>query len=187
MKIIVGLGNPGKKYLNTRHNIGFLVLDQLSQKIKTKFKRAFTLQASIAKANINNSPVLLIKPTTFMNNSGSIIKVLSKKYKATPADFLIVYDDVDLASGALRFKPKGSSGGHRGMQSIIDALSGSDIDRVKCGIGRPQTDIDTADYVLSEFAESELEDIRCLIDKACACCYDWVSKESQVIMQKYNI
>lgn len=186
MKIIVGLGNPGKKYLSTRHNIGFMVLDRLSQTKKTKFKRSFTLQALIAKVNIEDNLILLIKPSVFMNNSGRIIEVLLKKYKLIPADFLIVYDDIDLALGVLRFKIRGSSGGHRGMQSIIETLGGSNIDRIRCGIGRPQPDIDAAGYVLSDFLKPELDSVNSLIDRACFCCCDWVSQENQIVMQKHN-
>lgn len=186
MKIIIGLGNPGKKYLNTRHNVGFMVLDRLSQQNASKFKRSFTLQASIAKVNIDSNPVLLIKPLTFMNNSGTVIRVLLKKYKLSPADLLVCHDDVDLALGSLRFRTNGSSAGHRGIQSIIEVLGDGCIDRIRCGIGKPDSDIDTIEHVLGDFLKNELDIVDSLIDKACSCCCDWVSQESTVIMQKYN-
>jgi peptidyl-tRNA hydrolase, PTH1 family len=149
MRLIIGLGNPGPKYRNTRHNAGFIALDSYSATLKLKFKPAIRLAADIAEAK----DLVLAKPTTFMNNSGVAVMRLMRKYDLSAEDILVVQDDVDIPLGKVRFKEKGSSGGHNGVKSIIAAI-GEDFPRVKIGIGKDASR-DTADHVLDKFTPEE--------------------------------
>jgi len=137
MKLIVGLGNPGKEYENTRHNVGFLVIDTLAKKYKAEweFKKLFI--AELSKIKIGETEILLAKPQTFMNLSGKTIAKLMRKKGFSAKDILVLFDDGDLDFGKVRFRDTGSSGGQRGMQSIIELVDGGkNIDRLKIGIGR---------------------------------------------------
>lgn len=136
MKIIIGLGNPGKEYEHTRHNAGFLTVDKIAENFDWRFKDHADLEAEIAEAAINDQKLVLAKPTTFMNNSGrSVIKILNY-FKASRDDLIIVHDDADLPIGEIRWKDQGSSAGHRGVQSIIDALGSNAFARARIGVGR---------------------------------------------------
>ena len=154
MKLIVGLGNPGARYRNTRHNAGFICVDQIAQKYKLKF----TPEADTASEVALGAHFILAKPQTFMNNSGVAVAKLLRKHNISPADLWIIYDDVDLPVGAFRIKPQGSSSGQKGMQSIIEALSTNQIARIRIGIGRVEG-VDTADHVLAKFTPEELEQV----------------------------
>lgn len=153
--IIVGLGNPDKKYENTRHNTGFMALDSIADKYgcdvnKIKFKSV------VGTCNIGDSKVLMMKPTTYMNNSGQAVVEAMNFYKVAPEKTIIVFDDISLDVGKMRIRKKGSDGGQKGMRSII-YLSGSDLfPRIKIGIGaKPNPDWDLADWVLSKFTDSD--------------------------------
>ena len=122
MKAIFGLGNPGSRYKNNRHNVGYMIVEELSRHIGTNFRRSIRLKAYLAKLKINNRDVILVKPSTFMNNSGICVKKICSSYHLAGDDCLVIYDDVDLPLGSIRLKKKGSSAGHRGMESIIDNL-----------------------------------------------------------------
>lgn len=157
MKIIIGLGNPGLEYTNTRHNVGFLVIDELAKRFDMKQRVKKALEAEIAEGEINGTRITLCKPQTFMNASGRSVQKIIKKYSAKPDDLLIVYDDADLKFGDVRMKPSGSSAGHHGMQSIIETLpSNTKIARVRVGIGRPNS-VDTSleDFVLQKWTMNE--------------------------------
>lgn len=169
MKFIFGLGNPGAKYKNNRHNIGYRVVEEIAQKDKSSFKRKFGLGGLISRC----SGCCLIKPTIFMNNSGNCLKAARKKYGFSLENVLVIYDDVDLELGTIRLKRNGSSGGHRGMQSIIEKLATEEVNRLKVGIGR-DVQIDTADYVLSDFSTKETEILPGIIDRAVSVCMDWL-------------
>lgn len=155
MKLIVGLGNPGRDYLKTRHNVGFMVIDRLAEVLgvtvgEKKFK------ALIGQGQINGEKVILVKPQTYMNLSGEATGALLRWFKLTAADLLVIYDDLDLDCGRLRLRPGGSAGGHRGMQSIILTIGTDDFPRLRIGIGRPQVqNYETVDYVLGHFAAEE--------------------------------
>lgn len=168
MFIIIGLGNPGAEYKNTRHNVGFLVVDELAKHFDIEFRQKKSLEAEIAEGEINQERVVLVKPQTFMNASGRAVQKILKKYSAKPEDLLIVYDDADLKFGDVKMKPGGSSAGHRGMQSIIDALpAGAKIARVRVGIGRPEhSDIPLEDYVLQKWTPNEQEKLPEIVSKA---------------------
>lgn len=146
MKIIVGLGNPGTRYENTRHNVGFLTLDVLANKFNCSFERE-NFKGKIAETRYNGEKIILLKPQTFMNLSGEAVVEILNFYKAEMEDVLIIYDDMDLPNGALKFKTSGSGGGHNGMNNIISLTGTNKIPRLKIGIDRPFFN-NSADYVL---------------------------------------
>jgi len=169
MKLIIGLGNPGKKYENTRHNVGFLGLDRIIEKISnTKypisniqylqpFKLEKKFEAEIAKLKIGDQNIILVKPQTFMNNSGEAVRKIVDFYKINPQkDLIVVYDDVDIPLGKVRIRAEGSSAGHKGLQSIIDGLGTERFMRVRIGIGRPSNElVKIEDWVLQKLPDVE--------------------------------
>tara|TARA_B100000315_G_C14589517_1_gene594925 strand:+ start:2423 stop:2995 length:573 start_codon:yes stop_codon:yes gene_type:complete len=185
MKIIFGLGNPGRKYKNNRHNVGFMVIDILADRLGASYRRSLTLRANIAKVEVNGEPVTLIKPLTFMNNSGSCVKRALNKYKISLLDSLVVYDDVELGLGEIRFRTKGSGAGHNGLGSIIDNLETNEINRLRIGVDKPQT-LELSEYVLSDFDYQERNTLEDILDKSQQACIDWISQGPEVVMSKYN-
>jgi len=181
VKFIFGLGNPGRRYKNNRHNIGYQVVEKIAEKDSSSFKRSFKLKAYLAATD----SYCLIKPASFMNNSGQAVRAAHKKYQFSLEDLLVVYDDADLELGAIKFRKSGSSGGHRGMQSVIESLETDQICRLKIGIGR-DLGVDTVNYVLSDFSRSESEALEEVISKAASACQDWVLDGPDFVMQKYN-
>ncbi|OPX89612.1 aminoacyl-tRNA hydrolase [Pelotomaculum sp. PtaB.Bin117] len=157
MKLIVGLGNPGREYAETRHNVGFMVVDRLASVLgMTVGKKLF--KALVGQGQINEEKVVLAKPQTYMNLSGDAVGALLNWFKLTAADLLVIYDDLDLACGKLRLRAGGGSGGHKGMQSIIAAIGTDSFPRVRVGIGRPaEPGYETVDYVLGRFSGEEAE------------------------------
>ena len=185
MKIIFGLGNPGQKYKNNRHNIGYMVVEELAEQINAKFKRSLVLGAQIAKLRKGDQDVILVKSRTFMNNSGSCAKRIVAKYRAESQNVLIIYDETDLALGEIRFRQKGSCAGHRGMSSIISALGTEQINRLRVGIGGSRVQ-ELSDYVLSDFSGREKETLDETIERAICACYDWISQGADFVMRTYN-
>jgi PTH1 family peptidyl-tRNA hydrolase len=159
-RLIVGLGNPGREYARTRHNVGFQCVDRLARHAELKFAHRWN-QAHVAVGSVAATPVALAKPQTWMNNSGDSVQGLLKRLNLKPADLLVVCDDVDLPTGRLRLRAGGSSGGHRGVRSIIDRLGTDAFARLRVGVGRPDPR-DTVDYVLATF---DAEDAQ-IIDEA---------------------
>jgi len=156
MKLIVGLGNPGKKYARTRHNAGFLFLDFLADKWRMgEWKKNTTFQALMVETKKDGEKVLLVKPQTFMNNSGKSVGPLARFYKLKPMDILLVYDDIDLSPNRLRFRQGGSSAGHNGVESVAAALGSFAMPRIRFGIGRNER-WKPEEYVLRNFSQSEL-------------------------------
>ncbi len=154
LRVIVGLGNPGRRYARHRHNVGFQCLDVLAQAHGLTFgPRQF--RAELAHGHIGTTPVLLVKPQTFMNLSGEAVAPLLGYYRRSPADLLVIYDDLDLPVGAIRIRGQGGAGGHKGMQSIIQYLKTQEFARLRVGIGRPPEPMDPADYVLQPFSDHE--------------------------------
>ncbi len=175
MKCIVGLGNPGRDYELTRHNIGFLVLDELAARNGLSFRRSWRFPARIAKGTIGGTPVWLVKPQTYMNRSGAAAGPILRKLKGTPADLLLVFDDKDLAWGRLRIRARGSAGGHNGVQSVIDALENGSFGRIRVGIGTKPDMVSLSDHVLGRFSADEQRDLADVVglaadavEKACA-------------------
>ena len=164
MKIVVGLGNPGNQYKDTRHNIGFLVVDELARRWNTpSWKRRYDAEVSEHRAI---GPVLLVKPQTFMNLSGNSVREAAKFYKTPSTDIVVIHDDLDLPAGRLRIRERGGSGGHRGIESMLSQLGADDFVRVRFGVGRPPEGWESADYVLGRFAPDEQALIKEAVDKA---------------------
>ncbi len=168
MIIIVGLGNIGREYENTYHNLGFMVVDNLAKKLSTTFSTEKD-KALVAKSFYNGQSILLAKPTTYMNNSGQSVALLKKRYK--DARIIVVVDDIDLPAGKLRFREKGSSGTHNGLRSIVSYI-GEDFERLRVGTGRDAS-LDLADFVLSKINDINLfnntieEATKLLLEKIC--------------------
>ena len=183
MKLIVGLGNPGKEYDQTRHNTGFMAIDYFAKENNLDFKLESKLEGLISKTIINNEKVILLKPVTYMNLSGnSIIKVLNF-YKIDVKDMLVIHDDLDLSVGVIRFRNHGSAGGHNGIKSIISHV-GENFNRCKIGIDKSS---DTINHVLSKFSKEELISINNAIEKVSYAINDFISgKTMDEIMNKYN-
>lgn len=153
MKLIVGLGNPGKKYAETRHNVGFTAIKRLADKFDIRNVDK-DCEALIAKGKIQDTKVILAQPLTYMNKSGRSVAKLVDKYNISLEDLVVIYDDLDLPTGKLRVKSKGGSGGHKGIQSIMENLNSEEINRIRIGIGRP-LDLPVTEYVLREFSSDQ--------------------------------
>ncbi|NPA52756.1 MAG: aminoacyl-tRNA hydrolase [Aquificae bacterium] len=159
IKAVIGLGNPGKTYEDTRHNIGFMVADALASALKCKKHKKECCFSQIYECK--NQNLIIVKPQTYMNNSGIAVKNLLEEYNLEPSQILVVYDDLDLPLGKIRLRKSGSSGGHRGIKSIIENLKTENFPRLKIGIGRPKNKKEVAQYVLSPFKKEE----RLLVEK----------------------
>lgn len=186
MKLIVGLGNPGEAYAGSRHNMGFSVVKALARKYKVSLKKDFGISSLSAKVKISRQTVTLALPLTFMNLSGIAVSRLIKKNKTDLKDLLIVCDDLDLEFGRLKLRPSGSSAGHKGVRSIIDSLKSNEFSRLRIGIGRPNKNTETADYVLSAFYEKEKSELRETIEKALDCMESWAGKGVTETMNIFN-
>jgi len=186
MKLIVGLGNPGRLYADTRHNIGFTVVKALAKERGVSLKKEKSIPALSGVSQIERHKVLLAIPLSFMNLSGGSVRLLAEKYKVAPGDLLVVCDDLDLEFGRFKIRPHGSSGGHRGVASIIDALGRSEFCRLRIGIGRPPAERDAADFVLSPFLKKEKASLPGIIARAGDCCSEWVVKGAAQVMNVYN-
>ena len=156
MKLIVGLGNPGKQYKDTRHNVGFMFVDNIVSKLNLKFTLDKALKCEILQTNINGEKVIFMKPMTYMNLSGDSVYLVKNYYKVEIEDILVIYDDLDLETGKIRIRPNGSSGGHKGIQSIINNLGTKDVKRVRIGIDKVSSD-KTIDYVIGNFSKQDIE------------------------------
>lgn len=183
MKLIVGLGNPGKSYEKTRHNVGFMVLDKLIHDLNLKTQTKF--KGEIAQTTLNGETVLLLKPHTFMNLSGESVRLVKDFYKIEDPDILVIYDDLDLPVGKLRLREKGSSGGHNGIKSIIAHLHHQDFKRIRIGIDKDPL-IVTADYVLGKFSKSDQIPLNSAINKASQACHDFCTQNFVDVMTRYN-
>jgi PTH1 family peptidyl-tRNA hydrolase len=163
--LVVGLGNPGPRYAATRHNCGFLVLDELSRRLNASF-RAHKGHADVLEARVAGVPAVLVKPRSFMNTSGGPVAAVSRFYKVDVGRLVVVHDELDLPFGALRLKRGGGDGGHNGLKSVSSALGSRDYFRVRAGIGRPPGRQDPADFVLREFTAAERKELPLHIDRA---------------------
>lgn len=184
--IIVGLGNPGTKYENTRHNAGFMALDTLAEDIGAEVKR-LKFKSLTADVSINGVHCLLMKPTTFMNNSGEAVVEALNFYKLTTERLVVIYDDISMDVGRTRIRGKGSDGGHNGIKSII-YLTGSDVfPRIKIGVGaKPHPDYDLADWVLGMFPKEQGEALETAFKNAAEAAKLIVSGKMNEAMNKYN-
>lgn len=185
MYIIAGLGNPGKEYAGTRHNVGFDTIDFLAEKYNVNLNK-LKFNSVYNEININGEKVMLVKPVTYMNRSGIAIAEIVKYYKVPIENLIVVYDDIDIPVGTLRIRPHGSSGTHNGMKSIIYQLENDKFPRVRVGIGR-NPDMDLADYVLQRFNKDDREKINSIIKSASEAAEEIVAKGIDSSMQKFNI
>ncbi|MDF9666845.1 aminoacyl-tRNA hydrolase [Bacillus wiedmannii] len=185
MKLIVGLGNPGREYELTRHNIGFMAIDELAKRWnislnEQKFKGIF------GAGFVNGEKVILLKPLTYMNLSGESIRPLMDYYKIDVEDFVVLYDDLDIPVGKLRLRMKGSAGGHNGVKSTISHLGTQEFQRIRMGIDRPKNGMKVVDYVLGRFTSEEIPDVGHSIEKAADACEEWLNKPFLQIMNTFN-
>lgn len=184
MKIVVGLGNPGARYKDTRHNIGFQVLDELARRWRSEnWKRRFEAEVSEHRAD---GPVLLVKPQTFMNLSGTAVREAAKFYKVESKDIIVIHDDLDLPTGRLRIRERGGAGGHKGIDSMIGQLGTDEFVRVKFGISRPPAEWDTADYVLGRFGSAEQATIAQTISLAADAVEAILAEGAAAAMNRFN-
>lgn len=185
--MIVGLGNPGDKYLDTRHNVGFMLLDNIVKKLDIKFTEDKIFKSEIASTFLNGEKIYFVKPTTFMNKSGEAVHALLTYYSIDPSNLLIVYDDLDMAVGKIRFRQKGSAGGHNGIKSIIKHLGSQEFDRVKIGIGRPEGNIPVHHHVLTRFEDDDYIEIGLALEKVEKAIQFYLEeKDFSKIMQRFN-
>lgn len=184
MKIIVGLGNPGAQYANTRHNVGFMVVDYIAKNYQLSFQET-KFKALIAKTTLFNETLLLVKPQTYMNLSGEAILAIIQFYKCSINDLLIIYDDLALPTGNIRIRKNGSAGGQNGMKNIIQLLKTDNINRIRIGIDTNKL-IPTADYVLSKFTQQQEELILNVVKNSPKIIEDFISKGVDYIMNRYN-
>ncbi|MFA5282943.1 MAG: aminoacyl-tRNA hydrolase [Bacilli bacterium] len=183
MKIIVGLGNPGKEYELSRHNMGYRVLDCLSIKLKTEIK-IIDFDGVYGKRKIDGEDIVLLKPTTFMNLSGQSVQEISHFFKVSTQDLLIIYDDMALPPGQIRLREQGSSGGHKGIQNIIDFLGTDAIKRIRVGVGEPVSD--PINYVLGKVADKDKIVTDESVEKAAKAVEDYLSYGFHHAMSSFN-
>jgi PTH1 family peptidyl-tRNA hydrolase len=189
VKMVVGLGNPGRRYEATRHNAGFMVADLLADELDCSFELSKRHHSLISQARLGDNKVLLAKPLTFMNNSGKAVASLSHWYHIEAPHIVVVHDDLDIPPGRLRVRPGGSAGGHRGMQSIINTLGTTAIPRIKVGIGRPGVgdDENVVDFVLQPFSEADWEQVSPVLLKAArAAHFILAGGDLQEAMNRFN-
>lgn len=184
--LIVGLGNPGGKYELTRHNSGFLWADLFAESLNTEIKR-LKYHALTAEVNIAGHRCLLMKPQTFMNNSGEAVSEAAKFYKIPLEKIIVVFDDISLPIGKLRVRRKGSAGGHNGIKSIIAHLGSENFPRVKIGVGaKPHPDYDLGDWVLTSFKKEDFPALKEAMENACQAVELIVKGETDKAMNQYN-
>lgn len=185
MKLIVGLGNPGKQYEKTRHNIGFEVIDELAQQLsiplnQSKFKGLFGIGLH------NGEKVILLKPLTYMNLSGESIRAIMDYYQIDLDDFVVIYDDLDLPVGKIRLRQKGSAGGHNGIKSTVAHLGTQEFNRIRIGIDRPKNGMKVPDYVLGRFQNEELVLTKDSVQKSAEACKAWIGRPFLQVMNDFN-
>ena len=186
VKIVTGLGNPGAEYARTPHNVGFRVVDQLAEKFSANWREESKFSASVAKVKCQGHDLLLVKPLTFMNLSGEAVGRLARYYNVPLQDLAVVSDDADLPVGRLRIRAEGGSGGHRGLQSVIDCCGGRAFARVRVGIGRSAHGGALADHVLGRLAPEDEENLRRAESAAAEAVLCVVSHGVAEAMNKFN-
>jgi PTH1 family peptidyl-tRNA hydrolase len=183
--LIVGLGNPGPKYHNNRHNVGFMVADALGDRANIPIRR-FEFRALIGKGDYAGARLILAKPQTYMNNSGQAVSALVNFYKIPTEKILVIHDDLDLPFGTLRMRPQGGAGGQRGLGSIIAKLNTQNFARLRVGIGRPPGRMDPSDYVLHDFDPPEEEMLPEVLETAVEAIKMFIIEDIEKAMNKFN-
>lgn len=184
--LIVGLGNPGRKYVRTRHNVGFMLADLLAERGKATWQDDRRSRSRIARIERNGRKAILCQPQTFMNCSGETVRALADFYKIFPADVLVGVDDANLPLGAIRLRPGGSAGGHHGLESIDRHLGGADFGRLRVGIGRRAGAREITDHVLGVFPESELKILDLALARAADQAECWLDAGIEKAMNEHN-
>jgi PTH1 family peptidyl-tRNA hydrolase len=185
MKLVVGLGNPGPKYAKTRHNVGFLVLAELARRHANAKPRG-QFSGETVEARVDGEKVLLLSPLTYMNDSGRSVQPARDFYKLENDEILVICDDFQLALARLRFRPKGSDGGQKGLADIIRRLGSGDVPRLRIGIGNPPEGWDPAAYVLGKFTKEEIPEVEEAVSRAADAVADWTRLGIQHCMNHYN-
>jgi len=183
-RLIVGLGNPGREYAATRHNLGAMVVEALAHEAGASLKTSSKFESKIARAHIGGHEVALAFPQTYMNESGRAVAAIAAFYKIPPAACIIVSDDMDLPFGHIRIRARGSSGGHKGLESIEHVLGTRDFPRIRLGIGRGERE--ARDYVLSTFTKEESEQVSAFITRAKECCSRLISEDIHRVATDVN-
>lgn len=185
MKVVLGLGNPGRKYERTRHNLGFLVVDQGASRNSIVFKRK-KYSSLIGEWQRAGEEVLLVKPQTYMNHCGEAVKSLFRYLPLSTKDLVVIHDDLDLPFGRIRVRQRGGAGGHRGVLSIMEAIGDEGFFRVRVGIGRPSPGVDPTDYVLQPFSPGERGSLDQIVSKAADAVECLLEEGPQRAMEKFN-
>ena len=183
--LIIGLGNPGREYRDNRHNIGFMVVDQLSQELDIRMSRMRS-KALIGRGKYKNKKIILAKPQTYMNLSGRAVSSLIAFYQISLEQLLVIYDDLDLPIGTLRIRPTGGSAGQKGLASIIQQLGTQDFPRLRVGIGRPPGQMDASKYVLQKFSLKEEADLRSVLELVTDAVKSFIEAGLDQTMNRYN-
>lgn len=183
--LIAGLGNPGREYRDTRHNVGFMLLDRIAERLNTQFSRV-EMKSLVTKSNYHGRRLVLAKPQTYMNLSGQPVASLLRFYKIDISNLLVVYDEVDLPLGVLRIRPTGGSAGHKGMESIIASLGTDEYPRMRIGIGRPPGKKAAANYVLQNFQKSEYELVLSTLDRGVDAVFCFIEENLEAAMNQFN-
>jgi len=168
MHLVVGLGNPGRQYENTRHNVGFKAVTKLAKRLKAELSFKSNLDSLSCRTDVSGSDVVLLLPQTYMNNSGQAVVLAMKKYNIKPENIIVVHDEIDLLPGTIKIKNGGGSAGHNGIRSIISSVGSGGFIRIRIGVGKPECDGQTgAEYVLSDISGKDKKEIGRCIDNAC--------------------
>ncbi len=186
IRVVFGLGNPGAKYRDTRHNVGRMVVERLAERHGAVFRRKWRLAADLCEAELAGRPVRLVRSRTFMNESGKAAAALRRAQGLRPEELLVILDDADLPLGAVRLRPRGGSGGHRGLRSILQVWGGEEVPRLRIGIGRDPRGGDLIRHVLSSFAPEERESVREAIERAADAVETVVAEGIEAAMNRYN-
>ncbi len=186
MKLLICLGNPGNRYVNTRHNTGFIFADKLSENLSCKFSFESKFKSEIAKGIYKEEAIWIVKPQTFMNLSGEALYALKSFYKIDINTLLLVYDDISLQLGKIRFRQKGSDGGHNGVKSIIKYAGTDEFDRMKIGIGPQPAYIKSEDYVLQNFTADEMRLLTDTMKKSIEAFFCYCENDIYKVQNKYN-
>lgn len=185
-RLIVGLGNPGREYEYTRHNLGFLVVEKLAKKLELKFSNSSFTKALMAQGNDQDKPVVLLLPQAYMNNAGSAVKQVVVRKNVDLKNILVVMDDIHFDFGQIKLRAKGSDGGHNGLTSIIEHLASEDFARLRLGIGSPARRDAMVDYVLGKFTTKEKKDLDNFVNEAVECCLLWLRDGINKAMGQFN-
>ncbi|MEK6235922.1 MAG: aminoacyl-tRNA hydrolase [Planctomycetales bacterium] len=185
MKIIIGLGNPGRKYQDTRHNVGFLVVAEIARRCGVSVPKA-RFDAEVLEAVVDGEKLLLVSPLTYMNRSGQSARAAVDFYKLEPEDVLVACDDLNLPLGKIRLRAKGSAGGQKGLQDVIRHLNSDSTPRLRIGIGETPDNWDAADFVLSKFTNDEQSEIEQSVREAAQAAVVWATEGIEVSMNRYN-